>query len=185
MSSNSWCQTLVTAQTAGSAITAASATSYLPPAARFTFPANYLKIGDRFNIRAAGIISCVVTTPGTARFDVRVGSAVVFDTLAMNLNTTAQTNVPWWLDIELTVRSIGNGTNATIIGQGMWASPAVVGSPSSSTGGNGVFAVPVSGGVVIGSGFDSTVSNVFDCFFTQTVATGSMTCQQYSLTYAT
>jgi hypothetical protein len=185
MSSNSWAQTLITAQVAGNALTAASAASYLPPAARFTFPANYLKIGDRFNIRAAGIISCVVTTPGTARFDVRVGSAVVFDSQAMNLNTTAQTNVPWFLDIELTVRSIGNSTNATMIGQGTWTSPAVVGSPASSAGGNGVFALPVSGGVVVGAGFDSTVSNVIDCFFTQTVATGSLTCQQYSLTYCT
>jgi hypothetical protein len=185
MSSNTWCQTLITAQVAGPTLTAASAASYLPPSARFTFPANYLKIGDRFNIRAAGIISCVVTTPGTARFDVRFGSAVVFDTQAMNLNTTAQTNVPWWLDIELTVRSIGNSTNATIIGQSVWTSPAVVGSPAVTAGGSGTLAGPVSGGVVVGSGFDSTVSNVIDCFFTQTVATGSLTVQQFSLTYAT
>jgi len=185
MSSNSWCQTLVTAQVAGSALTAAAAASCLPPAARFTFPANYLKIGDRFNIRACGIISCVATTPGTARFDIRVGSAVVFDSQAMSLNTTQQTNVPWWLDIELTVRTIGNSSNATIIGQGVWSSIAVVGSPTASTGSNGIFSLPVSGGVAAGAGFDSTVSNTFDMFFTQTVATGSMTVQQYSLTYAT
>lgn len=185
MSSNSWNQCLISAQVAGPALTAASAASMLPPAARFTFPANLLKIGDKFNLRAAGIISCVVTTPGTARFDVRFGSAVVFDTQAMNLNTTAQVNVPWWLDIEMTVRSIGNSTNATIIGQGLFVSPAVVGSPASSAGGNGSFAVPVSGGVVVGSGFDSTVSNVIDCFFTQTVATGSLTLQQFDLNYKT
>jgi len=185
MSSNSWGQTLITAQTAGSALTAAAAASCLPPAARFTFPANYLKVGDRFWIRAAGIISCVVTTPGTARFDIRVGSAVVFDSQAMNLNTTAQTNVPWFLDVELTCRSIGNSTNATFIGQGTWGSPAVVGSPAVTAGGSGEFYLPVSGGVVVGSGFDSTVSNVFDMFFTQTVATGSMTLQQYSLSFMT
>jgi hypothetical protein len=185
MSNNSWWQTLTTAQVAGSAVTAASATSHLPPAARFTFPASLLKIGDMFRITASGIISCVVTTPGTARFDIRVGSAVVFDTQAMNLNVVAQTNVPWWLDLHLVCRSIGNSTNATLLGQGTFTSPAVVGSPTSATGGNGVFAVPVSGGVVVGSGFDSTVSNVFDSFFTQTVATGSMTTQTYTLAYCT
>jgi|SRR5579863_1702502 len=185
MSSNTWWQTLTTAQVAGNTLTAASAASMLPPAARFTFPAGLMKIGDQFRITASGIISCVVTTPGTARFDIRVGAAVVFDTQAMNLNTTAQTTVPWWLDLLLTCRSIGNSTNATLIGQGAWSSIAVVGSPAASAGGNGQFDVPVSGGVVVGAGFDSTVSNVFDSFFTQTVGTGSMTLQQYNLAYLT
>lgn len=184
MSSNSWWQTLTTAQVAGSAIVAANTpTSQLPPAARFTFPANLLKIGDEFRITASGIISSVVTTPGTARFDVRFGSAVVFDTQAMSLNTTAQSNVPWWLDIKLTCRTIGNSTNATLIGQGTWTSPDLVGNAANAT--SLTVALPYSGGVVVGSGFDSTVSNVIDSFFTQTVGTGSMTLQTYNLAYLT
>ena len=54
----------------------------------------------------------------------------------------------------------------------------------SSSGGNASFNVPV-GTFATGTGFDSTVSNVLDCFFTQTVATGSMTLQQYDVTYKT
>lgn len=185
MSNNTWWQTLITAQVAGPTLTAAAAASQLPPAARFTWPANLLKIGDQFRITASGIISCVVTTPGTARFDIRFGSSVVFDSQAMNLNTTAQTNVPWWLDVHLVCRSIGNSTNATFLGQGIWNSPAVVGSPASTAGGNGTFSLPVSGGVVVGAGFDSTTSQVIDSFFTQTVATGSMTLQTFSLSYCT
>lgn len=184
MSSNSWNQTLITAQTAGSALTAAAAASMLPAQAKFTFPANLLKIGDKFQVKASGIISCAVTTPGTARFDVRFGSAVVFDTGALNLNTTAKTNVPWWLDVELTVRSIGASTSATILGQGIWASEAVIASPAPSAGGIGVLCVPVSS-IAVGTGFDSTISNVIDSFFTQTVATGSMTLQEYELIYKT
>lgn len=185
MSSNSWWQTLTTAQTAGSAQTAAAAASCLPPAARFTFPASLLKIGDEFRITASGIISCAVTTPGTARFDVRVGSSVVFDSQAMNLNIVAQTSVPWWFDCKLTCRSIGNSTNATLIGQGVWASPAIIAAAAPASGGSTQFVLPVSGGVVVGSGFDSTVSNVMDFFFTQTVATGSMTLQTFNLSYLT
>ena len=42
--------------------------------------------------------------------------------------------------------------------------------------------VPVSA-LAVSAGFDSTASGFFDLFFTQTVATGSMTVQQYELTY--
>lgn len=185
MSSNSWWQTLITAQVDGPALTAAAAASCLPGAAKFTFPASLLKIGDEFRVTASGRLSCVVTTPGTARFDVRFGSTVVFDSLAMNLNTTAQTNVPWWLDATLTCRSIGNSTSATLFGMGMFTSPAIVGAPAITAGGSANFVLPNSTAPAVGSGFDSTVSNVIDLFFTQTVGTGSMTLHKFNLSYLT
>lgn len=185
MSSNSWWQALVTAQGDGSALTAAAAASALPGQAKFTFPANLLKIGDEFRITASGRISCVVTTPGTARYDVRFGSTVVFDGLAMNLNTTAQTNVPWWIDIRLVCRSVGSGTAAAFFGMGYFGSPAVVGSPAITAGGSGFLVLPNSTAPAVGNGFDSTVSNVIDFFFTQTVATGSMTLHTFNVTYCT
>lgn len=184
MSSNTWWQTLVNAQVDGTALTAAAAASAIPAAARFTFPANQLKIGDQFRITASGRISCAVTTPGTARFDVRFGSAVVFDTTAINLNIIAKTNVAWWLDILMTVRSIGASTAATIIGQGLWSSEAGIGSVAPTAGGIAVFNVPFSAPAV-GTGFDATTSNIIDLFFTQTVATGSLTLHQYNLSYLT
>lgn len=185
MSNNSWWQNLVTAQVDGPALTAAARATCLPGAAIFTFPANLLKIGDQLLIKASGRISCVVTTPGTARFDVSVGASIVADSQAMNLNTTAQTNVPWELEYLLTVRSIGNGTNATIIGQGHFTSPAVVGSPAVSAGGSGTLVFPNSGAPAVGGGFDSTVANAINLNFTQTVATGSLTVHQYLLAYLT
>lgn len=184
MSNNSWNQTLITAPIAGSALTAAAAASALPPVAKFTFPANLLKVGDKLRVSAAGIISCVVTTPGTARFDIRFGSTVVFDTGALNLNVVAKTNVPWKLDVDMIVRAIGASTSANVWAQGTFSSEAVVGSPLPSVGGNGILNVPVSG-LAVSNGFDSTISNVVDLFFTQTVATGSMTLQQYELVYLT
>lgn len=190
MSSNSWHQTLFNNGTAGPAITAASATSMLQTAtpvagqSKFTMPANILKPYDKIKFRAHGIISCVVTTPGTARFDIRFGSVTVFDTGALNLNTTAKTNVPWYLNVDMTVRSVGAGTTATMWGQGFWVSEAVVGSPAPSAGGNGILNVPVSG-LAVSTGFDSTTSFVVDSYFTQTVATGSLTCQMAELILCT
>lgn len=181
---NTWNQTIITAQIAGTALTAAAAASALPAAARFSFPPNTLKIGDTFTVKATGIISCAVTTPGTARFDLRFGSAVVWDSGAINLNIVAKTNVPWYLAVDLTVRSIGASTTATIIGQGLWVSEAGIAAPLPAVGGNASFNVPVSS-IAVGTGFDSTTSNFIDLFFTQTVATGSMTLQQYKLTYET
>ena len=184
MSNNSWNQTIITMQSAGPTLTAASAASMLSGQSKFTFPANLLKIGDHIHVKAAGIISCAVTTPGTARFDLRFGSTVVFDTLALNLNTVAKTSVPWTLDVDLVMRSVGSGTGAFLWGQGLFASEAVVGSPLPSVGGNGVLNVPVAS-LAVSSGFDSTVSYVIDSFFTQTVSTGSLTCEQFRIIYET
>lgn len=184
MSSNSWVQSLIVQQGAGPTLTAAAAASCLLGQSKFTFPANLLKVGDSLQLKAKGIISCVVTTPGTARFDLRAGAIVVFDTGALNLNVVAKVNVPWSLDVDLEVRTIGSGTTATLWGQGVFSSEAVVGSPVNTAGGNGILNVPV-GSLVASNGFDSTISFVIDSFFTQTVATGSLTVQQFRLLYET
>lgn len=191
MSNNSWNQTLgPQLSVAGPTLTAAAAASMLvasSPAAgqqHFTFPANGLKPGDVLKFIARGIISCVVTTPGTARFDIRFGSVVVFDTGALNLNIVAKTNVPWSLEVDLVIRSVGGGTAATLWGQGTFSSEAVIGAPANSAGGNGILNVPV-GSLAASAGFSSDTSFQIDSFFTQTVATGSLTCQQARLIYET
>src|SRR5271154_3220985 len=131
MSSNSWNQALMTQHQPGPTLTSSGAASLLIAASptagqnRFTIPSNTFKEGDSFTVRASGIISCAVTTPGTARIDVRFGSVVVFDTQAMPLNLTAQTNAPWWLDVDFTIQSIGATTAATLYSQGMFFSPAL------------------------------------------------------------
>lgn len=174
-----WIQTLVSAQVDGSALTAASAASCIPTHAKITLPNNYFLIGSAIRIKASGRISCVVTTPGTARYDVRLGGTVVFDSQAISLNTTAKTNVGWWLEILLTCRAIGSGTSANLMGQGIWQSEAVIGSPVVTAGGNGSVMIPYNAAPAVGGGFDSTAANTLDLFFTQTVATGSMTLHQY------
>ncbi len=180
MSLGYW-KALFTSQASGTAITAAAATSMLPAqAALWTLPAGFLDAtGKQLLLEAEGSISCAVTTPGTARFDLRFGGTVVFDTLAMNLNIVAKTNVHWLLRVKLSVRVVG--TSAVLMGQGTWTSEAVIGSPLPTVGSSGVFTVPYNTAPVNGASFASNTALTVDSYFTQTVGTGSMTLTQFGL----
>ena len=119
-------ETIVCGATDGPTITAASRTSCIPTANRIVLPNTFFYIGRAIRFILGGRISCAVTTPGTARYDICMGSAgttIVFDTLALNLNVVAKTTVPWSLDIELVCRAIGTGTssrNSEVIHAGIY-----------------------------------------------------------------
>jgi len=167
----------------GPTLTAAAAASCIPTAERLILPNNYWTVGKSWKITMSGRISCAVTTPGTARFDLRTGPSgtiLAYDTGALNLNIVAKTTVPWQLEIDLICRTVGNGTSTTLFGMGRFTSEAVVGAPLPAAGGNGVLMCPV-GTPAVGAGFDNTAANAVDMFFTQTVATGSMTVHNYQI----
>lgn len=173
-------QVIASSYTDGPTLTAAATASCLPPYVVTTLPAGYWQIGRIWRITASGRISCVVTTPGTARFDLRLAAVTAFDTLAMPLNIVAKTNVPWTLQLLLTCRSVGSGTSATLFGQGFFLSEANILTPVPSTGpGPGGQIVPYNTAPVVGTGFDSTAALALDFRWTQTVATGSMTMHQF------
>lgn len=191
-------QTLVTLAAPGTAVTAAARTSMTAgttsTAGRFTLPGNAIKYtGDMIKLEARGIISCVVTTPGTARFDLAYGTTLgtaLFDTTAMPLNIVARTSVPWRLEMVATCTV--PGVTSSWVWDGEWISEAMINTALQATGpGPGGTRVPYSGtatgasNVVSGSAFNTTVSNILDLNFTQTVATGSITLQQMSLSLLT
>ncbi len=179
MSFQTWQQTLVTAQSDGAALTAAAAASALPPAAKFTLPANYFStIGQAIRVKASGRISSLITTPGTARFDVRFGANVVADSQAILLDTVAaHTNVGWYLEFLLTCRAIG--TAANLMQTGIFVCEDILGVPATAPKGVVTALLPWNAPPTVGANFDSTASQVVDFFFTQTAATGSMTLHQY------
>lgn len=183
-------ETLASINADGTALTAAARASLLQGAGGkqglYTLAPNKLRVNDQLIIRAYGRISCVVTTPGTARFDLSfgVGGTACFDTLAMPLNIVAKTNVSWGLEVLGTVRSIGNA--GTIFWEGTWLSEASINTAVPSTGpGPGGQSVPYNTAPVVGSAVDMTVANILDFNFTQTVATGSCTLHQYHLALLT
>ena len=186
-------QTLATLPAPGTAVTAAARASMTQgtnaTAARFTLPGNALKtLGDQLRCYATGIISTVVTTPGTARFDIAMDTTAKMDTTAMPLNIVARTNVPWILDITGTLTTVG--TAAVLTWTGVWLSEDMINTALQATGpGPGGTVVPYSGTATgastASSSFDSTVSHLLDLYFTQTVATGSITLQQLNFSILT
>ena len=84
-----WSGPLVNSIVDGTANTTGAAASCIPPDAKITLPNNYWRIGRMLRVTAHGRISSVITTPGTARFDIRIGAVVAFDSLAILLDTVA------------------------------------------------------------------------------------------------
>jgi len=164
-------ENIVMGATDGPTLTAAARASCIPVANRIVLPNNFFYIGRALHIQMSGRISCAVTTPGTARLDIDLGSAgttIVFDTLALNLNIVAKTTVPWFFDCLLVCRAVGVTTTTTFFPSAWFASEAVVGAALPSAGGNGLLNVPV-GTPAVGAGMDNTAASALDVFFTHTV----------------
>jgi hypothetical protein len=178
-----WINPLVTALGDGPTLLAAAAASCLPTAARCTLPpgAPFWYPGKQLRLTASGRISCAAGAAGTARFDVRFGSTIVFDSQPINLNLAGKTGVGWLLELLLSCRTVGGGNAATLFGQGKWTSEAGVGAAAATAGGNAVFLLPYNAAPAVGAGFDSTAAQLVDLFYTQTVASGSLTLHQYLL----
>lgn len=172
---------LIEAQGAGGAITAAAATSMLPSTALKTLEPNFWRrLGQSITIKASGVISSLITTPGTARFDIRFGSTTVFDGLAILLDSVAaHTNNNWDLEITLTSRAIG--ATANLIGRGKWCCEDILGVPATAPKGALTAMLPWNSAMAVGSNFDSGASQTVDLRFTQTVATGSVQLHTYEL----
>lgn len=181
MSFQSWQQVLVSAQVDGPTLTAAAAASCLPAQAKFTLPANFLDtVGKVLRVKASGRISTVITTPGTARFDIRFGGTVVADSLAILPDTVAaHTTVGWYLEMLLTLRA--SGSSANLMMQGLWTCEDILGVPATAPKGVLSAMLPWNSAPAVGSNFDATIAQQVDMFFTQTVATGSLTLHQYIL----
>src|SRR5690349_2031599 len=99
MPANSYESVFAFNQADGSALASSTTpTSLLPAAAKYKLWANYFEsLGKAIRIRAHGRVSTLVTTPGTLTLQLRLTDSgattvSVFDSGAMTLNTTAQTN---------------------------------------------------------------------------------------------
>jgi hypothetical protein len=183
MSLQTWVETLVTAQVAGTTLTGStSATSIIPAAAKITLPTNYFYIGRMLRIRAMGQLGNIITTPGTITIDVRLGNVVAFNGGAMQLSSTAHTTLPFWLDIVLTCRAIGSGTSTNFMGQGIMTSQCLsLTAVADSTTTPATLLLPNTVPTV-GTGFDNTVTNTLDLFATFSLSNANaITLQQYSV----
>lgn len=172
----SWGEVIYNMVVDGTAITAAAQTSMIA-APKPTLPERFWQIGKELRITASGRISSLITTPGTARYDVKHGTVVIFDGLAILLDTVAaHATVGWKLVIELTCRA--QGATGNVWGTGLWTSEDILGVPATAPKGVLSAMLPWNTTPAIGANFDTAPSAAFDLNFTQTVATGTMTCHQ-------
>lgn len=165
-----WVGTLATIRGDGPSLSAsATPTSILPPQDKAIIKANELAIGRMLRLSLWGRLSNIVTTPGTLTLDVRFGSVVVWNGAAMNLSTTAHTTLPWWLEVLLTCRAVGNSTNANMMALGRVISQCV--SLTSAADGTATMPELLAPNIapVVGTGFDSTVDNAVDVYATFSV----------------
>lgn len=185
MSRQAWQETLVTQQAAGTAFSSfTTAKSVINPQALWTMPANYLQIGSKFRFTASGGISNIVTTPGTINFQVKIGAVVAFDTGAIQLNATAHTLLPFWMELELLCRSLGSGTAATMMGLAMLSGrmfTLTAGQTDDAQGMQTILAPATA--MAVGTGFDSTVANIIDLWagFSISNAANTIQIQSYAL----
>lgn len=170
MSLQTWRETLINSQVDGTALnTSTAATSIIPPAARLTLPSNFFSIvGKKLRVKARGRISTF--TSGTLTLAINLGTVaspiIVFVSQAITM-TASQTNLTFDLEVDLVCRSIGSGTAATLMGSGRLLCAAA---------GNPVTLLPASAPAV-GTGFDSTITNVLDFFATWSVSNAANSIQ--------
>lgn len=159
-------ETLVSQKIAGTLYnTYTTAKTVIPAQCLYQFPVNYFVEGKTFHITVIGGLSNIVTTPGTVTFSCMLGSVVVFTTGAIQLNATAHTLLPFWLEIYLTCRATGSSTSANLIGMGrlQGIAPTLTAGQVDEVNGGGVFSVPATAPAV-GTGFDSSATQVLDFF---------------------
>lgn len=164
MSAQTWQETMIWAVSDGTALTASTTrTSILPAHAKWTAPANYFNfVGKTVRVTAKGRVSNIVTTPGTLTLDIGIGATNLWTSGAMALNTTAKTNVTWILEVEMVLRTLGNGSASNFMSIGQWTSESVVGS---AAGVANTICGPASAPAV-GGNFDAATANIWDLFGT-------------------
>lgn len=174
----------------GPTLTGTAAASCVPVACPLMLLAGYWQPGMRWRLTLAGKLSSSILDPrglvnqlpGTARFDLRFGAQVVWDSLPITLNASgAYSNVPWRLDVELVCRSVGGGNTAVLLGTGIFTCADLDGASTAPPAAGGSIVVPVASAPAVGGVFDAGARLGVDVMFSQTASTGSLTVSHYAI----
>lgn len=174
MASQSWGQLIAGTDTAGtlyntyttakSIFTSATATG--ASEGFITLPPGFFRKDGKLEIDL--MVGLSWASGNTNTIQVMVGSVIAFTSDALKVTTTGGTTEPLIVKIELTCRSVGNGTLATLqghgfaIGRGICSAGATAGANYAAAMG---FANLKEGVPAVGTGFDSTVANTLDIFW--------------------
>lgn len=143
--------------------TSTTPTSILHGTGKGSIGAGQLSVGDMIEARIFGRISTY--TSGTLTFDMRLGS-VVISALGAITPIVSLTNVSFELLLRAVVRALGTGTSSNALVAGRFESSAAPGGSSTVA---GAVTLPMTAPAV-GTGFDSTASQLVDIFGTWSVS---------------
>lgn len=170
---------MVWAITDGTALnTSTTRTSLLPAHAKWTAPANYFNFqGKVMRVTAKGRLSNIVTTPGTLTLDIGIGATNLFTSGAISLNTTAKTNTTFWLEVEMVLRTLGNGAASNFMAIGQLTSESLLGSAANTFA--TTYNLPGTAPAV-GGNFDAATANIWDLFGTFSVSNAANSIQVHT-----
>jgi len=177
--SQSWVEPLEATIADGAQISNSTTETIVVP--DFNIPAFYFAAGRTFRIWAFGVMSNVITTPGTLTLRIRIGGVagtVLLASAAQGLDTTARTNSLWAMQAHITCRS--SGAAGTFLSGGiMWCNVL------SSTAANLLPALLGSAGAPLASGsaavtVDTTAAKLLSITaqFSVNTSPTNLTCQQ-------
>lgn len=176
---NNWVETLDSIVAAGTQISNSTTETIICP--DFSIPGFYMGPGKTIELWAFGVMSNVVTTPGTLTMRVRwggVAGTVLLASAAQGLDTTARTNSLWALQAFIVCQTAGAA--GTFMSGGMFW-----GNVLSSTAANLLPALLGSAGTPLASGnaavtVDTTTAKLLSVTAQFSVATSptNFTCHQ-------
>lgn len=179
MGAQNWQETLDSTIADGTQVSNSTSETIVCP--DFNIPAFYMTPGKTLRLWAFGVMSNVVTTPGTLILRVRwggVAGTVLLASAAQGLDTTARTNSIWLLEARITCRSAGSSGS-------FMAGGIMFGNVLSSTAANLLPALLGSAGAPLASGnaavtVDTTAAKLLSVTATFSVSTSptNLTCQQ-------
>src|SRR5258708_6380791 len=121
-----------------------TAKTVINPDELIQLPPNYLTVGSKFRVKVSGGLSNIVTTPGTITFQIMMGSIVVWTSGAIQLNATAHTLLPFWLEVMMRLDSGGVTTAAKFLSTGVLSGiqPTLTAAQVDAVNTPGLFPVP-------------------------------------------
>jgi hypothetical protein len=125
-------------------------------------PQNFLKLGRRLRIRAAGALSNTAAA-ATCVAQVMIGTTAVYTTGNVQMSTTANTLLPFELEVNMRLDSVGSGTAAKFLGmaKGGGIQLQLGAGVANGTVTDSFLTLPTTAPAV-GAGFDSTVASFLD-----------------------
>lgn len=142
-------------------------TTIMPTASKQTVPTQFLdRPGKKIMVSVQGRLGNIITTPGTLTLDITFAAVQVWNSGAIQLSAVAHTTLPFWLDVLMTMRAIGSGTNANLMAAGRILSQCVIPAIGVSDAGQHNELIVPNVTPVVSTGFDSTILNAIDIFGT-------------------